>query len=279
MGLYPSLASWLNTLPETMTEANKIMIESLFRWLIPPCIKLIRKELKEICPTSDIQLAWSFFKMFSSLLTAFKVEPKKFALTEKDVIVHIECIFLVSMTWSVCCSIDRAGREKFDGFLRECIAGTVPPPYSEEGERGNLTISNPFPKEGSIYSYYFDAAKGKWATWSNLISKDPLPDNLEPHEIIVPTIDTARLVLSPARPVGWRFGWTFYLVSCRYTFWVDTFCQNAALPHSLNRMGLLLCGPTGKASWPLEFKAGPDDNYALLTSFCIISKAPAKLCT
>ncbi len=192
MGLYPSLASWLNTLPETMTEANKSMIESLFRWLVPPCIKLIRKELKEICPTSDIQLAWSFFKMFSSLLTAFKVEPKKFALTEKEVIVHIECIFLVSMTWSVCCSVDRAGREKFDSFLREASAGTVPPPYSEEGERGNLTIGNQFPKEGSIYSHYFDAAKGKWATWSNLISKEPLSENLEPHEIIVPTIDTAR---------------------------------------------------------------------------------------
>jgi dynein heavy chain len=196
MGLYPSLASWINTLPETMTEANKLMIESLFKWLVPPCIKLIRKELKEICPTSDIQLAWSLFKMFSAQLAAFKVDAKKFVLTEKEVVVHIECIFLVSMTWSVCCSVDRAGRERFDNFLRECVAGTVPPPYSEEGERGSLNIGNPFPKEGSIYSYYFDASKAKWSQWSNLISKEPLSENLEPHEIIVPTIDTARFEMN-----------------------------------------------------------------------------------
>ncbi len=179
-----------------MTEANKLMIESLFKWLVPPCIKLIRKELKEICPTSDIQLAWSLFKMFSAQLAAFKVDAKKFVLTEKEVVVHIECIFLVSMTWSVCCSVDRAGRERFDNFLRECVAGTVPPPYSEEGERGSLNIGNPFPKEGSIYSYYFDASKAKWSQWSNLISKEPLSENLEPHEIIVPTIDTARFEMN-----------------------------------------------------------------------------------
>jgi hypothetical protein len=48
------------------------------------------------------------------------------------------------------------------------------------------------------------------------------------------------------------------MATCRYTFWVDTFCQNAALPHNLNRMGLLLCGPTGLVGAPSSNRASVD---------------------
>lgn len=60
------------------------------------------------------------------------------------------------------------------------------------------------------------------STWSSLVSREPFDANLQPHEIIVPTVDTTR-----------------------YTYLFDTFCQNSTLNHSLNRMAILLCGPTG----------------------------------
>eukprot|EP00961_Rhodomonas_salina_P063758 857225-Rhodomonas_salina.13 len=222
VGLYPSLSSWLNTLPETVTQANKEMVESLFKWLVPPALKFLRKELKEVSPTSDIMMGWGLMKMFDALLDDFKVEPKSFKLSEKDAVAQLEGIFLFSMTWSVCCSVDRAGRDKFSDFMKECAAGTVPPPYHEEGERGTYMIANPFPKEGSIYQYTFDVAKGKWNLWTSLISREPFPQHLQPHEIIVPTIDTTR-----------------------YTFWLDVACKNAVLSHNLNRMAILFVGPTG----------------------------------
>jgi len=40
MGLYPSLMSWLNTLPETFSDGLKDVLESLFKWLVPPLIKV-----------------------------------------------------------------------------------------------------------------------------------------------------------------------------------------------------------------------------------------------
>jgi dynein heavy chain len=116
----------------------------------------------------------------------------------------------------------RAGREKFSDFIRECTAGTVPAPYNEEGERGSYMITNPFPKEGNIYQYCFDRDSKKWVLWTSMMSRDPFPQHLEPHQIIVPTIDTTR-----------------------YTYLLNVCVQNAQLPHTLNRMALLLVGPTG----------------------------------
>ena len=73
-----------------------------------------------------------------------------------------------------------------------------------------------------MYSIYFDTEKAKWSSWTSLISREPFDPNLEAHEIIVPTVDTTR-----------------------YTYLFDTFCKNAILNHDLNRMAILLCGPTG----------------------------------
>ena len=83
-------------------------------------------------------------------------------------------------------------------------------------------IANPFPNEGNIYQYTFDMEKNKWQLWTSLISREPFPTQLEPHEIVVPTIDTTR-----------------------YTYWLNVCCQNAILSHDLNRIAILFVGPTG----------------------------------
>jgi dynein heavy chain len=228
MGLYPSLFSWLNTLPPLISKSDKSMIESMFKWLVPPALKFLRKELKEVSPTSDIHMAWSLMKLIDSMLIDFKYgegyeqELKYYKLTEKEATAQVEGIFLFSMAWSICASVDSAGREKFSDFIKECTAGTVPSPYHEEGERGKYIIGNQFPKEGNIYQYQFDTSKNKWVLWTSLISREPFPNTMEPHEIIVPTIDTTR-----------------------YTFWLDKCCKNATLNHTLNKMAFLLVGPTG----------------------------------
>eukprot|EP00960_Hanusia_phi_P013114 383004-Hanusia_phi.AAC.2 len=223
LGMMPSLGSWLNTLPETVSMANKEIIESLFRWLVPPALRFLRKELREVSPSSDNMMAWGLFKMVDSMLTDFKVEdPKQFKMSERDSATLVEGIFLFCLTWTICASVDSAGRERFNEFIKESTAGTVPAPYNEEGERGNYMILNPYPKEGNIYQYYFDTVKGKWNSWTSKIDREPFDVALQPHEIIVPTIDTTR-----------------------YTFLLDICCRNAVLNHDLNRMAFLLVGPTG----------------------------------
>ena len=47
-------------------------IPQLFEWLLPPTLRFVRKELKEIQPTLDANLACSAMRLFQSLLDEFR---------------------------------------------------------------------------------------------------------------------------------------------------------------------------------------------------------------
>lgn len=47
-------------------------IRQLFEWLLPPTLRFVRKELKEIQPTLDANLACSAMRLFQSLLDEFR---------------------------------------------------------------------------------------------------------------------------------------------------------------------------------------------------------------
>jgi len=65
MGWEPSMDSWLNEFPEHM-EAHKDHMKHLFQWLLPPCLKYLRREIKEQSPTYDIMLAKGCMRNFRS---------------------------------------------------------------------------------------------------------------------------------------------------------------------------------------------------------------------
>ena len=46
MGWAPLLATWLQTLTGAL-QAHVELIEGLFLWMLPPCLKFLRRELQE----------------------------------------------------------------------------------------------------------------------------------------------------------------------------------------------------------------------------------------
>jgi hypothetical protein len=68
---------------------------------------------------------------------------------------QIREIFFFAFTWSIGCTTDLAGREKFDKFLRERIQ----------------KASMPFPEEGLIYDYVWDVDTKEWTSWHNTIKE------------------------------------------------------------------------------------------------------------
>lgn len=56
-------------------------VKELFDWLMPACLRFVRKEVKEITPTLDTQLAVSAMRIFHSLLDEFRPQPKEGAPT------------------------------------------------------------------------------------------------------------------------------------------------------------------------------------------------------
>lgn len=47
-------------------------IRQLFEWVLPPCLRFVRKNVKEIQPSLDTNLAQSCMRLFYSLLSEFR---------------------------------------------------------------------------------------------------------------------------------------------------------------------------------------------------------------
>ena len=49
-----------------------MQIHALFEWLVDPCMAFVRRNCKEVVPTSDVNLPVSLMNLFSSLLDGFR---------------------------------------------------------------------------------------------------------------------------------------------------------------------------------------------------------------
>ena len=56
----------MNTLPASM-EAHKPRLNVLFEWLVDPALRFVRKNCKELIPTSDINLPFALMNIFEAV--------------------------------------------------------------------------------------------------------------------------------------------------------------------------------------------------------------------
>ncbi|XP_076459412.1 dynein axonemal heavy chain 7-like [Babylonia areolata] len=200
LGWRPLVKSWMHTMPSTLTEMHKSIINDLFERFVDPCLFLVRKHLKELSPTTDSNLVKALMSLMDCLMDEFQDEGRIAQLEEREIITWLESIFFFALTWSCGGSTDDNGRIKFDKLLRELITGGM-----TEETRSMLTIPelteppmkpylNPFPPKGRVYDYKFvKEGSGKWVSWSEDIKDtEPIPKDAMFNEIIVPTVDTVR---------------------------------------------------------------------------------------
>ncbi|KAL3855114.1 hypothetical protein ACJMK2_014343, partial [Sinanodonta woodiana] len=193
--------SWLAEMPPTLTEMHKSTINDMFERFVDAMIQLIRKGgVKELSPTTDINLIKSLMNLMDTQMDEFKDEAKISQLEEREIITWLECIFFFALTWSIGASCTDDGRVKFDKVLRELISGGM-----TEETRAKISLPelvdppmkpylNPFPPKGRVYDYRFiKEGAGRWVPWSEeLKDSPPIPKDVAFNEIIVPTVDTVR---------------------------------------------------------------------------------------
>jgi len=223
LGWRPLFTSWQNILPPALGMRTIKHIEVLFDWAMPACLRLVRKEIKEISPTEDSNIAQTTMRIIHSLLDNFKespsnedgLPPEGAALDEVSRAQMVEGIFLFALIWSAGCTGDGAGRARFNDFFRVLSTGDVPEGYDEyiPKRRPSLVVL-PMPVEGTVYDYVFDKSSLGWKKWDETIPELQIPADARFSNIIVPTKDSAR-----------------------YTFLMDL-----ALQHN---QPLLMVGPTG----------------------------------
>ncbi|TGZ66131.1 hypothetical protein CRM22_005485 [Opisthorchis felineus] len=227
LGLDPFVQCWIRRLPDAIF-AHRDKLQTFFDLYMNDTLEFIRRETKEVIPTTDGQLCFSLLKMLECFFTPFLpketvtskmkriqaektknlkaplrpiVDDKANQVTE-DVLVRIgqalESWFIFSLIWSFGATCTNEGRIKFDEYLRRKMR--------------ELKSITPFPEEGTVYDYRFDDAgllrldardfddddvpisekKMKWVHWMANMSEVNIPSDIRFSDIIIPTIDTVR---------------------------------------------------------------------------------------
>jgi dynein heavy chain len=89
---------------------------------------------------------------------------------------QIEQLFIFSMIWSVGCTTDLAGREKFSQRLK-----------------GILPQKVGMPDAGFVYDYKWDMDKKEWIIWTQTKPEFNVDNRMAYGDIVVPTFDSIRM--------------------------------------------------------------------------------------
>jgi len=220
LGWRPLLSSWLKTLPPHFAEEDKALLNGLFEWLVPVSLRFLRREIKELSPTLDTNLAVTLMRMFTASTDHLGKQVTDYegnqswdkgqwdALGPEKCREHIESLFLFSLVWSIgCTGANYDLRVEFDRFFRKAVAGDLASYDSRSGEKydgssfpEDVPESPPqltaamFPEgEGStVFDFFFDTDMGAWRQWVDIMDTDPIPLTEKFRSIIVPTVDTVR---------------------------------------------------------------------------------------
>ncbi|KAJ8399894.1 hypothetical protein AAFF_G00406240 [Aldrovandia affinis] len=195
LGWAPLKDSYMDTLPESLSDDHRELVGDMFNWLINPCLDFIYNECRFLVQTSPIHLAYSMMRLYTCLLDeiAEPEESDKDPLTSQQVTMWLQGLFMFAIVWSLGGTINGESRKRFDVFFRKLITGmddNHPRPKSV-----HLTKKHIFPERGSIYNYYFHKhGPGQWNTWTDAITKEEatIPAGANVSDLIIPTMETAR---------------------------------------------------------------------------------------
>ncbi|XP_046403326.1 dynein axonemal heavy chain 7 [Ischnura elegans] len=201
LGWEPLLNSWLNTLPSSLSDLHKSVINHLFLRFCPTLLFFIRNgEAKELLTTSDTNLIVSLMRLFESMIDDYYDEKHMEGLSDLDIRAQLEGVFFFSCVWSLGALLDFDSRLKFDVLFRGFfvkdfpedlitqfnLLTEVPPPLKP--------YIFPMPAQATVFDYKFiKEGKGKWRSWEeDLQPAAPIPRDISVNQIIVPTVETVR---------------------------------------------------------------------------------------
>uniref|UniRef100_H0V315 Dynein axonemal heavy chain 2 n=1 Tax=Cavia porcellus TaxID=10141 RepID=H0V315_CAVPO len=172
LGWRPYVQSWLEKRPKSEVEP----LQRMFDKLISKILTFKKDNCTELVPVPEYSCIISLCKLYSALATPENgVNPAD----SESYSATVEMIFVFSMIWSVCASVDEDGRKKIDSYLRE--------------------IEGSFPNKDTVYEYFVDPKMRSWTSFEETLPKSwrytPNPlfsASTSFYKIMVPTVDTVR---------------------------------------------------------------------------------------
>eukprot|EP00928_Gymnodinium_smaydae_P009061 TRINITY_DN13347_c0_g3_i1.p1 TRINITY_DN13347_c0_g3~~TRINITY_DN13347_c0_g3_i1.p1 ORF type:complete len:4331 (+),score=1052.12 TRINITY_DN13347_c0_g3_i1:55-13047(+) len=208
LGLDPLFDSWIERLPETFRfkpEYGKTLLR-LCTEVLPPTVGFVRKKLKECVQTQDTNLVMSLFKLLDCYFAAFVPNELKPAAAFKEQIADfapaLQPLFFFCVVWSLGASCDGPSRVAFSEYLWAAIL----PEYRERQKvkfqgttvsvpevQPNITLEG-VPPGGFLFDYFYNIEERTWIPWMDTVPAYEVPRGARYEEIVVPSIDSVRLV-------------------------------------------------------------------------------------
>lgn len=180
LGSDPLIKSWMNTLPQMFEKRKQLLptIEGLFKKYLTEMLKFMRKNLYEPVFTVDNNLVESLTRILDCYFARY-YESETNKVTDADIEEleqQIEQLFVFALIWSIGCTTDLAGREKFDQKLRTILSNKVL-----------------MPDTGLVYDYCWETEKKEWIIWTMTKPEFQVEIKNGYSEIVVPTFDSIRM--------------------------------------------------------------------------------------
>ncbi|KAF8071068.1 Dnah1 [Scenedesmus sp. PABB004] len=168
------------------------LLAALFDALVPDGLSLVRRQLRETVQTTSHGLVASCLGLMDALLRPYGGQdgvpaPEALATLPRA----LPSLMLFAVVWSLGASCDRAGRERFDAWLRECAAGLA----AREGGGGDAVLPDGAlmpPGDASVYEWAYDREAHAWVPWMDTVPEFRCDPDRPFASIVVPTADTVR---------------------------------------------------------------------------------------
>jgi dynein heavy chain len=172
--------SWLNNIPKTLGKVAHAILSRLFDMYVPSILPQLRRYYVEPLPTVNNCLVEGLLHLMDTFFSDYYERDdgndKKTPEEIKAFVEKIEAVFMFCLIWSLCCTVDAHSRKTFDEFMR--------------AEMHSNGFAFPIPRDGTIYDYKFDVAKGTWIRWTDSRPPYQYDSRLSFSELIVPTKDS-----------------------------------------------------------------------------------------
>jgi dynein heavy chain len=209
LGYEPIYDTWIEMLPETFTHFKTGYPETLSRLcreIIPGAITFMRKKGVEVAATEDQNIIQSLFRLLDCYFRAYIPDELKVLSSFKqemaDLKTRIVPLFFFCLIWSIGGSCDGKSRKGFSDYIWAVINEESNSVMRSELEEANVAV--PKVQEGvefaglevgsNVYDYFFDLEKVTWVPWMSTIPQYEVPRGARYETIVVPSIDSVRLV-------------------------------------------------------------------------------------
>ena len=183
LGLSPLLRSWLARLPSACDARHRGELASLFDTYLFRGLYFLRRCIVEPVPTVDNSLCNSLCTLLDCELAKYRgwetgARDKPTPREMNDLLAKLQPIFVFSFIWTVAATADKAGRKRWDTYLRSELqqqhARSVPPDTS------------------LVYDFCYVPQEDRWVRWMETVGGFQYDARLSFAELIIPTKDSVR---------------------------------------------------------------------------------------